>query len=252
MAYPSLHVSFVAYARQPETFPCESHLLKFVIRIFLFEAQFRLQELSINRVEYKIQNDLQRACNSSVRTFDIATCKLWYAISLLMSGKYYACLKTVNDVLSSIPEFALYYSLNYMHASKITKRKYVDMYSESNVNMLERGKTAWLMDLHFPRSFTRPLPLAILVEVLHCDMKMGVYVSPLTCAYHLIFLCYHELRQYDKRDLALRMLVEEVESDILRDIPCRTAYPALNITGHCLYLAGQKEHGPSNVPRFLP
>ena len=41
---------------------------------------------------------------------DIATCKLWLATFLLQQGDYCRSLQNVNDVMSSIPPYALYYS----------------------------------------------------------------------------------------------------------------------------------------------
>ena len=56
------------------------------------------------------------------------------------------------------------------------------------------------------------MPLAIQVEMRFCNDKEGMKISPFTCAYHLMFLSYHELGQYGERDNALRLLIDTVNN----------------------------------------
>ena len=53
---------------------------------------------------------LRRLTHSNAVSFDISTCKLWYAVVSLMRTDYAACLSSVNDVLSQISPFSLYMS----------------------------------------------------------------------------------------------------------------------------------------------
>ena len=81
------------------------------------------------------------------------------------------------------------------------------------------------------------MPLAIQIELLfndHADYP-AMHLSPYVCAYYLMFLCYHELHQYANRDRALRQLVDAANNRCQAG-PC--PYQSWNITGHCLFLAG--------------
>ena len=65
-----------------------------------------LQPFSTNLNMYK----LHRHANNDILSIDISTCTLWYAMVLLMKANYTACLRTINDVFSRIPPYALYMS----------------------------------------------------------------------------------------------------------------------------------------------
>ena len=54
---------------------------------------------------------------------------------------------------------------------------------------------------------------AIQIELYYSDCNIGVWLSPFTYAYYLMFLCYHGLCQFDNRDRALRQLVETVNDE---------------------------------------
>ena len=193
-----------------------------------------LQPLTGNRDVYK----LHRHAINDMSSVDISTCKLWYAIVLLMKKDYTACLRTVNDVLSRIPPYALYMSGCEIVSSNESKSLYEHIYQESDIDIMKRTRTSWLMDLRFTKDMLETVPLAIHVELSVCDPYIGVKVSPFTFAYYLMFLCYHELRRYGDRDRALRLLVDVVNNPEQREASMNRT---LNIAGHCLLLAGQRD-----------
>ena len=189
-----------------------------------------------NRDAYK----LGRLAHSDAASFDISTCKLWYAMVSLMRTDYAACLRTVNDVLSRIPPYALYLCGYTLRSSRESVSLYEDVYLQSDTDVVERLRTSWLLDLYFSKhmSYIINLPLAIYVELSVCDERLGVHVSPFVFAYYLMFLCHHELHQYNEGDRVLRLLVDTVYNPEQRG----TFYHhSLNIAGHCLFLAGQRD-----------
>ena len=181
-----------------------------------------------------------RFANSDAASFDISTCKLWYAMMLLMRTDYAACIRTVNDVLSRIQPFALYTSGNRLRSSRESTSFYEDVYLQSDADVLERFKTSWLRDLYFYKHmlYNFSLPLAVCVELSFCDDDFGVHVSPFVFAYYLMFLCHHELHQYDERDRALRLLVDTVYTPEQQG---NLYFHSLNIAGHCLLLTGRRD-----------
>ena len=166
---------------------------------------------------------------------DIATSKLWLATFLLQRGDYDGSLQNVNDVLSSIPPYALYYSGIRIKSGDDSKQLYVDRYCGRNMDMLYRAKEAWIFDICITHSEYSFVPRAIQIELDYCDPNIGVFISPFSYAYYLMFLCYHGHCQYDNRDRALRQLVDTVNDreryGVLRDI-------SFNIAGHCMLMAG--------------
>ena len=189
-----------------------------------------------NRDAYK----LGRLAHSDATSFDISTCKLWYAMVSLMRTDYAACLKTVNDVLSQIPPFGLYMSDGRLLSSRESVSLYERVYLQSDADVVERLRTSWLLDLYFYKgmSCNINMPLAIYVELSVCHERLGVWVSPFIFAYYLMFLCHHELHQIDDRDRALRLLIDTVNNPEQRGW---LYHHSLNIAGHCLFLAGQRE-----------
>ena len=165
---------------------------------------------------------------------DIATSKLWLATFLLQQGDYCRSLQNVNDVLSSIPPYALFHSFR-IASGDGSKQLYVDRYCGRNRDILCRAKEAWLFDMEITHSEYSFVPRAIKIELDHCDPKIGVFISPFIYVYCLMFLCYHGLRQYDNRDRALRQLV-----DTINDRERCGAYiqHSFNIAGHCMLMAG--------------
>ena len=189
-----------------------------------------------NRDAYK----LGRLAHSDAASVDISTCKLWYAMVLLMRTDYAACLRTVNDVLSQIPPYALYMSGSTLLSSRESASLYQHVYLQSDTDVMERLTTSWLQDLYFSQdmSYDINLPSAVRVELSVCDEGLGVRVSPFVFAYYLMFLCHHELHQYDDRDRALRLLLDTVYNPEQRG---RFDHHSLNIAGHCLLLAGRTD-----------
>ena len=193
-----------------------------------------VQPFSINRDVYK----LHLIANNDISSVDISTFKLLYAMVLLMKGDYTACLRTVNDVLSNIPPYALYMSAGIIQSSNESKSLYRHIYQKSDTDIMDRVRTSWLMDLQFTKDMLEKVPLAIHVELSFCDPGIGVFISPFTYAYYLMFLCYHELRQYGDRDRALRLLIDVVNNPEQNGV---YYYHSFNIAGHCLLLAGQRD-----------
>ena len=168
---------------------------------------------------------------------DIATSKLWLATFLLQQGDYCRTLQNVNDVLSSIPPYALYYS-GIIWSGDDSKQLYIDRYHGRNMDILCRTKEAWLFDMHITHSDYSFVSRAIQIELVLCDPITGVKISPFTYAYYLMFLCYHGLGQYDNRDRALRQLVDTVNNRERCGVLRHCSY---NIAGHCLLMAGYTE-----------
>ena len=189
-----------------------------------------------NRDAYK----LGRLAHSDAKSFDISTCKLWYAMVSLMRKDYAACLRTINDVLSQIPPYAQYMSDGLLLSSRESASLYEDIYLKSDAEVIKRLRTSWLLDLNFSMhmSYSIYLPAAVRVELSVCDEVVGVFVSPFVFAYYLMFLCHHELHQYDDRDRALRLLVDTVNNPEQRGA---LYYHSLNIAGYCLFLAEQRD-----------
>ena len=133
---------------------------------------------------------------------DIATSKLWLATFLLQQGDNSKTLQNVNDVLFSIPPYALYCSCGIM-LEEDSKQLYIDRYCGQNTDILCRAKEAWFFDMNITHSEYSCVPRAIQIEVDYCDPTFGVVlISPFTYAYYLMFLCFLGLGQYDDRDRA--------------------------------------------------
>ena len=177
--------------------------------------------------------------NKNVYGTDIATSKIWIAAFLLQQGDYCSSLQNVNDMLSSIPPYALYFSVKGIKSGEDSKQLYVDRYSGRNTDILCRAREAWLFDMRISLSEYSFVPRAIQIEFDHCDTRIGeVDISPFTYAYYLMFLCYHRLGQYDKRNSALRQLVDTVTDRERRGL---YLHHSLNIAGHCMLMAGYME-----------
>ena len=189
-----------------------------------------------NRDAYKFG----RIAHSDAASFDISTCKLLYAMVSLKRTDYAACLRTVNNVLSRIPPYALYMSVGILLSSRESASLYQHVYLQSDADVMERLTTSWLQDLWFYKHMLHNInfPSAVRIELSVCDEDIGVRVSPFVFAYYLMFLCHHELHQYDDRDRALRLLVDTVNNP---EQCGGLAHCSINIAGHCLLLAGQRD-----------
>ena len=169
---------------------------------------------------------------------DLASSKLWLATFLLHQGDFCKSLQNVNDVLSSIPPYALYQSGTGIKSGDDSTQLYIDRYCGRNTDILCRAKEAWLIDMHITHLMYSFVLRAIQIELNCCDQDLGVQISPFIYAYYVMFLCYHGLGQYDDRDRALRQLV-----DIINDRErCGVyEYHSYNIVGHCMLMAGYVE-----------
>ena len=183
-----------------------------------------------NRYVHYHTNPLSR----NVYGTDIATSKLWLATFLLQQEDYYESLQNVNDVLSSIPPYALYCS-GVIMSGEDSKQLYIDRYCSRNTDILCRAKEAWLFDMLITHSEYSFVPRAIQIELDYCNPHVGVWISPFIYAYYLMFLCYHGLGQYDNRDRALRQLVETVSDRERRGV---MRHHSFNIAGHCMLITG--------------
>ena len=173
---------------------------------------------------------------SNKPSFDISTCRIWYAIVLLKNKYYMSTLRIVNEVLRSIPPFALYASQLESSGTNAAKKLYLKKFLNSNFDQIQRAGKAWLFDFLFDRKEISPL--AIQIEMYFCrDFYRYIFVPPFICLYYLMFQCYHELRQYDNRDRALSKL-EDSANNVLQGNSFR--YHSFNITGHCMVIAGQR------------
>ena len=171
--------------------------------------------------------------------FDLSTNRLWYAMLMTMRGDYSLSLVAIHNVLSSIPPFALNASPGYLrHVSNETKNLYVDVFSSNRKYVIERARNAWMFDIVVKSADIDTVPVAIQIELTHCDEDIGVRLSPFICAYYLMFLNYHALRQYENRDRALYQLIEAVNNPE----QCGAfRYHSYNIAGHCLLYMGLYE-----------
>ena len=179
---------------------------------------------------------LHRFAQKDIFSFEISTCKLWYAILLFQNGQFSSTLNIVNQVLSSIPPFAIYYYL-YHTTSDEVKRLYADMFLDSGDTIYQRARKAWMFNLRLNKDMIDALPLAFQIEL--CFRQIGVWISPFTCAYYLQFMCYHRMQQYDERDRALEHLLQALVNLEQRGDPY-TLCTSLNIAGHCSLLAGMR------------
>ena len=106
-----------------------------VLAYYLYSNQFVSHSYSVNKYMYK----LNRLGNGSM-SFDISTCKLWYAMVLVTKKEYLTYLKIVNEVLSTIPPYACLLDLFSNNASNESKRLYENkFYSSTRHIRKERG-----------------------------------------------------------------------------------------------------------------
>ena len=211
------------------TLSCETSLKSLAIRCLYFYKH------SKNSSENKEIYQLKRIVQKEIMSFDASTCRIQYAMILFMKADYALTLAIVNQMLSRIPPFGLYRSSSSIRSGKECRNLYKDKFLYSDPISTQRARKAWLFDVYFKKSDMTAVPFAIQIELSFCDDALGL--SPFACAHYLLFLCYHELRQYDRRDSALRQLVDSTNNpEQLSDIP----HSSFNIAGFCLLLARQK------------
>ena len=217
----------------------KTQLMAFVIKILFTYVSISLTYISLHSVGNKSLYEPRRFLQSNVSGIDISTCKLWYAMLMTNSGDYHLSLRIINKVLSSISPYVLYFTgIDHFNVSDETKERYVDMFRSNDTRVTERARRAWMFDLRILPSDMDMIPVAIQVELIHCDEHYGVLLSPFVCAYFLMFLNYCGLRQYDNRDNALRQLIDAVNNPEQRGA---FRWHSYNIAGHCLLSVGEIE-----------
>ena len=227
------------------TLPCKTDLKSIIIKQLLVDKCIKslIEPYAGNKNVYT----LNQICNNELSSLDISTSKLWYAIILLKKRDFTSALSIVNQLLSSIPPFALYVSRHDSFLLPETSQLYVDMFMNSSTT-IERARKAWLMPLRFEKCMADIVPLAIQIELYFCDFitLSLVTIQPLAMTHYLAFQCYHELGQYDHRDNALCQLVDFVNNDAEKD---NSPEQLFNIAGHCLLIAGDQEQARDMLSR---
>ena len=225
--------------------PCKTSLKYFVVKHFYVQKYI---ETSVLDQSNKVLYNLRRAVHDNNTLCDLSINKFWCAIVHFNRCEYTATLIIIHQLLSSVPPFALYESASECSESK---RRYVDKFLNSSCTVMERAKMAWITDLVFNPSKTEIMPLAIQIELNHItDLLYGITItlSPFTCAHYLMFLCYHELGQYDNRDRALQQLKEVVNN---RDQCGEGRHHSYNIAGHCLLMTGERDRARDMFNRSI-
>ena len=118
------------------------------------------------------------------------------------------------------------------------------MFSRNDTHVIERARKAWMFELRIMQLYMDMVPVAVQIELKHCDNYLGVHFSPFIFAYFIMFLSYCGLRQYDNRNRALRQLI-----DIVNDTKqCGdNRHIAYNIAGHCLLSVAEPEQARHNM-----
>ena len=211
---------------------CETSLLSLILKCLHFHKRFKFLRCKSNKDVYIIH----RLALADELSIDLSTCKLWYSTLLFMKGEYASVLTTVNQMLSSIPPYAFFYSGGAMCSRNETNNLYICKFINSDVKTEEKASTSWLFDMHFSKQCTDNVPLAIQIELYFSEFVNGVQISPFAFAYYLMFVCYHELRQFDNRERALRHLVDVVNNS---EQCGNNRHHSYNLAGHCLLVASE-------------
>ena len=95
---------------------------------------------------------LRQLVQSDAASVYTSTCKLWYTMLLLMRSDYTACLRTVNDLLSRIPPYALYMSYRLLRSSMESKSIYEHVYLQSDADKVGRIINLELPGFSFQRN----------------------------------------------------------------------------------------------------
>ena len=167
-------------------------------------------------------------------SYDLSTSKLWCAIVLLKMCDYDSALIVLTQLLSSIPPFALY---EFAIPGCETSRLYAEKFIDSSCTQAQRAGRVWLTDIEFAKRMTEILPLGIQIEQYFSNYLKCVNVTlpPYACAYYLMFLCYHELGQFDNRDCVLRQLTDI----FINGEQVGVSHNTFNIAGHCYLITGE-------------
>ena len=218
------------------TIPTRTHLDILVVKRLILEENIRAS-LAPNPVNRDLCHLHRLACNESLH-FDISASKIWYAIALLNKKYYESTVCLAIQILSSIPPYALCSKgCCYTHSAD-SRHLYADMFLDSDISIPEKARMAWMFEIVFKSNMSEKLPLAFQIELYFSKTAHNcICVSPHMCLYYIMFLCYHELRQYDQRDRALRQLTEHMTGHSLSSVSL-FCHHSFNIAGHCLLIAG--------------
>ena len=167
----------------------------------------------------------------------ISSSELWFATFLLKHGDFALALKHINNFLSSIQPYALYCSAHRILDNEDKKLLYLETISLRR-HSPSRNTKFWLFNIMISRADYDFVPRAIQIEIFYSDPDFGIDFSPFTYAYYLMFICYHGLGQFDRRNNALRQLVDTV---IDKERCCVLRQFSYNVTGSCLLFVGQTD-----------
>ena len=216
---------------------CKTDLKSLVVKKIQVEKQIK----SLVNPRYLGNRDLYKVLHSSIAkgnaSYDISSGKLWCATMLLKRGNYNASLSILNQFISNIPPFAFY---EYTTDSYGTTCLYADKFLDSACSTTQRAGQAWLTDIIFPKHMTEILPLGIKIEQYFTNYinHQHVSLSPYIYVHYLMFLCYHGLHQFDRRDCTLQRVTDIVKN---KDQCGLFKNRTLNIVGHCLLICGKIE-----------
>ena len=182
----------------------------------------------------KFQYSHLRALDNNVFGNDIASNKLLLATHLLKCKDNHTVLQTVNRILSSIPSCALYMTADIIYTGNDTMLLLDDLCR----GYANREKEAWLFDLNIVGDDLACMPFAIQAEIVNSDPKIGIFISPFTYSYYLMFLCYHELGQFENRDRALCKLLDTINDHRRCSVMRHISY---NIAGNCFLMVENSE-----------
>ena len=123
----------------------KTHLISFATRILLTYASISLTCILLQNMGNKTLYGPRRFLQSNIHGIDISTCRLWYAMLMTKCGDYLLSLRIINNVLSNISSFALYYTgCSLRHVSEETKDRYVNMFSMINdYHVMGRARRTW-------------------------------------------------------------------------------------------------------------
>ena len=223
-----------------DSIPIKTSLGTFVIKKLLFE-KYISSLLTLSPGNKELYQLLRCDCKVSTN-FDISTSKIWCALLLIQRQDFKSALDIINQLLSSIPPFALCEPTSRYIDQTDVERLYPDVFLKSGLSMMEKAKKAWMFDLYFdPCMYIENLPLAIRIECIFKAQhpKANIYIPPHICLFYLMFLCYNGLGQYDRRDrLLLPMLMQTLDHFFPLTTFNTHWYHSLNLVGHCLLIAG--------------
>ena len=156
---------------------CKTPLRTIVLKRCLLEMNLTsLTHTSVqgNKGVYQLCRNAQNESCS----FDISTYKLWCAILLFKRGDVLSTLDIINQLLSSIPPFAMYKAIG----TDDVKQLYLDVFLDLDVTMCQRVRKAWMFDLIVAWDITDMVPLAIQIELYFSEYGI-LFLSPFTCVY---------------------------------------------------------------------